>query len=79
MAWEQQVAKVPTSIGPILISLVRHNGANVYRYNVTVLDQTGNVLSNVIGNLADIVNNGRINQAAGILGDVLTKAESELI
>lgn len=79
MAWEQQVPRVPTTVGPVLINLILQNGTMVYRYNVTILDQFGNPLNNVTGNLADIVTDGRINQAAGILGDVLQKAQEELI
>ena len=79
IAWEVQKPKIPSYIGPIFISLATPDGTNIYRYNVAILDQNHEIFCHVIGNLADIVSNGRINQAAGILGDVLAKAESELI
>jgi len=79
MAWEQQDTKTPTSIGPVFIRLCNENGTTIYRYNVVVLDQNGDALENVVGNLEDIVTPGRIQQALGILTDVRQKAESELL
>ena len=79
MAWEQQEARVPTSIGPVFIRLCNENSTTTYRYNVVVLDQNGDALQNVVGNLEDIATAGRIQQALGILTDVRQKAESDLI
>jgi hypothetical protein len=79
MAWEPQEIKTPTSIGSVLIVLMSENGTKVLRYNVTVNDQNGERAANVTGELEEIVTEGRINQAFGILEDVRQKAEKELL
>ncbi len=79
MAWAEQTAKTPTSIGEVTVKIVNKDGLNVMRYFVVVLDQTGEVANIIIGDLADIVSGGRIQQAAGILSDVRTKAVTDLL
>ncbi len=79
MAWIEQTAKTPTSIGEVTVKIVNKDGLNVMRYFVVVLDQTGEVANIIIGDLADIVSGGRIQQAAGILSDVRTKAVTDLL
>ena len=79
MTWALQENKVPTSIGSVVVREISENGTKTYQYNVTILDQNGDVFGNVTGNLANIVNPGRMEQALGIITDVRQKAESELL
>ena len=79
MSWSLVSSKIPTSIGSVVVNLVSQNGSSNMSVTVAVLDEEGNLIEQIIETLSTVVIAGRIQQAIGILGDVRTKAEADLL
>ena len=82
MAFEQQGNKVPTSIGAIFIALTDYDGIpanHIATFNVEVLDQNGDTLRTLTGQLQPHLSPAQIQSIVDFLAALRTQAEGEIL
>lgn len=80
--WNQLTAKTPTSIGEIGITLYDVDGQaanHLAKYTVKILDQNGDVLKQISGNLKPHLTTAQTTAIVSFLSDMRAKAVSEIL
>jgi len=80
--WNVQDSRVPTSIGEIGIALYNVDGQvanHMAKYNVKVLDQNGEVLKQLNGDLKPHLTTEQTTTIVNFLADMRTKVETQII
>ena len=81
MSLPQAQSEIPTEIGDIEVRLTDYqNGPqDEAGYEVQVIDQNGNVMKVLKGNLVPHLTSGQISGLAGFMVQLRTKAEQEIL
>lgn len=82
MAWEQQVAKAPTYIGTIRITLADNDGIaenHIVNFHVQVLDQDKDTIRELSGDLVPHLTGAQKTALVGFLADIRAKAVAEIL
>jgi len=82
MAFEQQESKTPTSIGAIFVALTDYDGVpanHIATFNVEVLDQNGDTLRTLTGQLQQHLSGTQQQRIVDFLAALRTQAEGEIL
>lgn len=82
MAFEKQGNRIPAKIGRISIELIDHDGNpqnHAATYNIRVLDQNGDPLRFLVGDLVSHLTAGQTQGIVDFLATMRAKAETEVL
>lgn len=79
MAFPQEQTRTPTSVGTIFIVLKDISGHKSARFVIEVEDQNGLTMRTLSGDLVPHLTQAQINGLLGLIADVRTQAEAEIL